>query len=532
VSKAGADWSSGGNVTTVFTYPSGDKIILLRELDTKQDADFVYGDKLPSSKLEDAVDKRAMVEQQFDERFNRVLTVPKTDPSTIDLELPNSEQRKDKYLFFDSNGEPIAQTISGISIPQATRKGWLGMTLSNFGNDTVPQIIGQAEVNGTNYELSTLTSINGTVTVNAWNYIKLIESGGTVVPTWTTTAPTWNQSKSGWYNGSDRYVAKMWVPYPNLFQNPHGDDENVISIDGFFAIQNLASAPNNGKIGGGWGFDKWNGAGFIGEGNLVNNNNTDDMHGLVAGNTYAYDFWMWTDVATPANSSIKLDEYRSGAWQTLATLTCSAASTWENKTGSIALDSSTTGFRILITIDQAEAINKYIMIDEMILRQTSPVPTYKYQNKMMMLPQQDLSSPIAMELAYDDPNAKGSTAHMNAKLLTIPIQGWNMDANQTHYITFNFADFKKATILSVEIINDAQDQPYNLDSLGTNSEPSGGWYIKSDHIYLWRDSAPSRFDSTDYNDTTINRGYIYVLVFESERRRNRNHDFVTKSPRI
>jgi hypothetical protein len=100
VSKAGADWSSGGNVTTVSTYPSGDKIILLRELDTKQSADFVYGDKLPSSKLEDAVDKRAMVEQQIIEKLQRALLLLKSS-SYKDLTLPDPVA--DKILAWKSD---------------------------------------------------------------------------------------------------------------------------------------------------------------------------------------------------------------------------------------------------------------------------------------------------------------------------------------------------------------------------------------------------------------------------------------------
>jgi len=120
VSKAGAKWDSGGNVTTVQTYPSGDKIILLRELDTTQSLDLIYNDNLPSDQLEIAIDKRAMIEQQLIEKLQRTLLLLKSS-SYKDLTLPDPEA--DKYLAWKS-------TLDGLKNVTVQSAG--DLTVSSF----------------------------------------------------------------------------------------------------------------------------------------------------------------------------------------------------------------------------------------------------------------------------------------------------------------------------------------------------------------------------------------------------------------
>lgn len=111
VAATNNDFDNGGTVTTVQTYPSGDKITIIRELAIKQETDYLENDPFPSETLEDALDRLTMTAQQLLEQINRVLIVPISDPSA-NLEIPTKTSRASKFLGFDSNGNAIASNIS------------------------------------------------------------------------------------------------------------------------------------------------------------------------------------------------------------------------------------------------------------------------------------------------------------------------------------------------------------------------------------------------------------------------------------
>ena len=98
---------------------------------------------------------------------------------------------------------------------------------------------------------------------------------------------------------------------------------------------------------------------------LQGNTNSTDMHGLVAGSTYRFDAWLFTDAGTPENSKISLYEYYGGTWNETLIGNCSAAGVWQNKIKSITLSTATTGIRIQVVIWSAEAAGKLLYLDDL-----------------------------------------------------------------------------------------------------------------------------------------------------------------------
>jgi hypothetical protein len=106
------------------------------------------------------------------------------------------------------------------------RLGFLALSLTNYDNDSEPQIAAGSvvEISGSIFQFSSDDSIGGTPTSDQINWIMLEVSGSgdsqSVAGTWTTTAPTWNDAKQGWYDaaGTKRYVGKCYYDGTNYLQ--------------------------------------------------------------------------------------------------------------------------------------------------------------------------------------------------------------------------------------------------------------------------------------------------------------------------
>ena len=86
------------------------------------------------------------------------------------------------------------------------RKGYNGVTLTQFANDTTePQIAAGSivEIAGSLYEFSGAEAITGFAGIGNGNqtYIEVTASGATASAAFSTTAPTWDTDKQGYYNG-------------------------------------------------------------------------------------------------------------------------------------------------------------------------------------------------------------------------------------------------------------------------------------------------------------------------------------------
>jgi hypothetical protein len=108
VSAVNNDYSSGGTVTTVATYASGNTITIARNVPLTQVSDFTEGMPTLYETFEDGLDKLTMIAIQNKDSLNRAFTAPETDSSSLSFELPKAADRASKFLAFDSSGEPIA----------------------------------------------------------------------------------------------------------------------------------------------------------------------------------------------------------------------------------------------------------------------------------------------------------------------------------------------------------------------------------------------------------------------------------------
>jgi microcystin-dependent protein len=107
VACTNSDCTSGGTVTTLSTYATGNTITILRNVPLTQEADFTEGMPTLYESFETGLDKLTRIAQQHEERLNRSVVVPKSE-TTSGMMLPAAATRASRYLAFDASGNPIA----------------------------------------------------------------------------------------------------------------------------------------------------------------------------------------------------------------------------------------------------------------------------------------------------------------------------------------------------------------------------------------------------------------------------------------
>lgn len=112
-----ADFSDGGTITTtiVVPYNSNYTLTLERNVPYTQNRDFIEGSPTLYENFESSLDKLTMEIQQLKDRINRSITVPSVDSASLSMEMPSAEDRADKYLLFNSEGEPTTVEIMSTS---------------------------------------------------------------------------------------------------------------------------------------------------------------------------------------------------------------------------------------------------------------------------------------------------------------------------------------------------------------------------------------------------------------------------------
>ncbi len=112
------------------------------------------------------------------------------------------------------------------------RKDWIighiNIGLTNFDNDSLPAIAqgSKVEIGGAYFVAASDQAVGGSASASTVNYI-YIETNGDVV--WSTTAPTWDDTKSGWYNGTNRAVARVYRDGSSNYIDKYVYSENQIS---------------------------------------------------------------------------------------------------------------------------------------------------------------------------------------------------------------------------------------------------------------------------------------------------------------
>lgn len=94
---------------------------------------------------------------------------------------------------------------------------------------------------------------------------------------------------------------------------------------------------------------------------------------------------------------------------------------------------------------------------------------------------------------------------------TIDIGDWNMDTTSSINVAHGVTDYKKIRIVGVTIRNDADTANYELLRFSGTKNEGGVEEINATNIVLGRLSA-GFFDSTDFDSTSYNRGYIRIMI--------------------
>jgi hypothetical protein len=95
-----------GSVTLVASPTGATQIAIVGNRTIARATDFTTGGDFFANTLNDELDQQTIFAQQNAEGLARALTAPITDPTTIDMTLPRAADRANKYLAFDSNGNP------------------------------------------------------------------------------------------------------------------------------------------------------------------------------------------------------------------------------------------------------------------------------------------------------------------------------------------------------------------------------------------------------------------------------------------
>ena len=101
----------GTNVPT--TPVASDRITIVGDRTIQRTTDFTTGGPLFAASLNDELDSLTIFTQQNLEQSNRSLRAPNTDPTTVNMELPDNITRANKTLAFDANGDPVIGELIG-----------------------------------------------------------------------------------------------------------------------------------------------------------------------------------------------------------------------------------------------------------------------------------------------------------------------------------------------------------------------------------------------------------------------------------
>ena len=97
----------GGSAKVPSTPTGSNRITIVGNRTIQRTTDFTTGGPLFAASLNDELDSLTIFTQQNLEQSNRGLRAPNTDPTTVNMELPDNTTRANKTLAFDANGDPV-----------------------------------------------------------------------------------------------------------------------------------------------------------------------------------------------------------------------------------------------------------------------------------------------------------------------------------------------------------------------------------------------------------------------------------------
>ena len=102
-----------GSVTLVSAATGSDRITIVGARAIQRSTDFVTGGDFFANTLNTELDSEVIFVQQVAETAERALKAPVTDPTSINMTLPVNTTRANKFLSFDSSGNPQALNAVG-----------------------------------------------------------------------------------------------------------------------------------------------------------------------------------------------------------------------------------------------------------------------------------------------------------------------------------------------------------------------------------------------------------------------------------
>jgi hypothetical protein len=103
-----------GSVTLVSAATGSDRITIVGARPIQRSTDFVTGGDFFANTLNTELDSEVIFVQQVAETAERSIKAPVTDPTSINMVLPNNTVRAGKTLAFDASGNPVAGDPIGI----------------------------------------------------------------------------------------------------------------------------------------------------------------------------------------------------------------------------------------------------------------------------------------------------------------------------------------------------------------------------------------------------------------------------------
>ena len=95
-----------GSITLVTSPVGATQIAIVGNRTIERTSDFVTGGDFFANTVNDELDQQTIFAQQNAEGLARSLQAPQTDPTSINMVLPRATDRANKYLAFDSSGNP------------------------------------------------------------------------------------------------------------------------------------------------------------------------------------------------------------------------------------------------------------------------------------------------------------------------------------------------------------------------------------------------------------------------------------------
>jgi len=149
-----------GSVTLVVAATGSDTITIVGDRAIQRATDFVTGGDLFANTLNDEFDSLVIFAQQVDEKADRGLKAPVTDPTDVNMVLPVKATRKGTVLAFDStSGDPVA----GPALDAVTTV----IAQSANINTVATNIASVNTVAGNNTNVTTVAGVSGAVTTVA-----------------------------------------------------------------------------------------------------------------------------------------------------------------------------------------------------------------------------------------------------------------------------------------------------------------------------------------------------------------------------